>query len=578
MSKTKHGAGGETGLHYTATTAFGSQLLTELRVTNFKALTGAHAVTLAPLTLVYGPNAAGKSSIIQSLLLLAQSVQADSFTPQGPLVDVRDFRHVVNGHDPSKELMIGVHFAVEEEDTEAIMLASFADHGREVPSIKFEGGIALTFHSPDGGGSPAVRASLEVGSAALIEPDPAPVVEGFDAESGPWGPYVLRWTLDLGDTLATEALAAVIENLQSLPGEAQGSAALLRCASDLVDAGQAESAALECWVDPIDWESGFHGPSHLRLSLEPAKAPRPGLVPIPLEGRGLLPEDESAVKEMLKHWATGEATVTVFHSLKPVTDLFSRVEMEARGLFRFDAMVEDPSPAARRYREQREWDYRPEAHLVTLGPIRPAPRRVQLDDGAADSAALALIRRLYQNNSLLGRVNEWLARLEIPYFIGVDRLVSQRSGVEHGYSFELTDTRTNVEVSLADVGYGVSQVLPIITECVGATRSIICIEQPELHLHPRLAANLAELLVETATRGNQIIAETHSENVLLRVQRLIREGQIAASDVAVLYVDNRFETGATVSRLRLDDEGDLLDRWPGGFFDDRLADVLGIPS
>lgn len=569
---------GHSRLHTSPGTAYSHRLLTELRVTNFKALAGSHIVPLAPLTLVYGANASGKSSIIQSLLLLAQSVQANSFRAQGPLVDVRDLRHVVTAHDSSNQLTIGVRFLVEEEDNDAIMVASLADDDQPVPAICFEGGIALTFQSTDQTTSPEIRALLDVGGAVLLEPDVTQVAEGFDDEDGPWGPYFLRWKLGLGDSAVSEALAAASMDVDRHSNEARSSAALLRCAADMVRAGFAALATLECWVDPDDWGSGLDAPPRLQLSLEPAQVARPEMGPFSLEGYSLSSKDHGAINEMLKRWAAGETSRTTFNGFKSVTELFRRVEQEARGLLRSDLQREGSSLALHRYRDRREWDGRPETNLVSFGPIRPAPRRVHLDDEGFDSTGLALIRQLFRSQGLLDGVNAWLERLEIPYSVAVDQLVSKRSGVERGYSFELTDTRTNVEVSLADVGYGVSQVLPIIAECVSATRSIICIEQPELHLHPRLAANLGELLVETVSRGNQIIAETHSENILLRIQRLIREGQIAASDVAVLYVDNRSEAGATVSRLHLDDEGDLVDRWPGGFFDDRLADVLGIPS
>lgn len=75
---------------------------------------------------------------------------------------------------------------------------------------------------------------------------------------------------------------------------------------------------------------------------------------------------------------------------------------------------------------------------------------------------------------------------------------------------------------------------------------------------------------------NQVIVETHSENILLRIRRLIRNGKLRPDEVAVLYVDNVDEAGATVRRLRLGDRGELLDPWPTGFFDDGLADILGI--
>ena len=88
-------------------------VLQRLHIGNVKSLAGEHVVPLAPLTLIYGPNAAGKSTIIQSLLLLAQSVLADHFEPQGPLVNVRNFRQVVSGHDPSEDLTLGLDVNIE---------------------------------------------------------------------------------------------------------------------------------------------------------------------------------------------------------------------------------------------------------------------------------------------------------------------------------------------------------------------------------------------------------------------------------------------------------------------------------
>lgn len=570
--------GGYSRLYRTATTSYSSRLITELRVRNVKALAGEHTIPLAPLTLVYGPNAAGKSSIIQSLLLAAQSVNAGGFAAQGPLVDLRDFSHVVNGHDSTKELSVGVQFTIEEEDSDALVAAHFGDNDvDEVPAIKFDAGVVLTFYIPPGKQAPEVRAALGIGSAALAEPSPVPVAEGEEPDGRPYGPYFLRWSLDLTDATIVASLTAAIEGLSGNIADVAGSVALLRFASDLVSAGEAESARLECWVDPMDWKRGFHAPATLRLSLERATTPREDRPSIGVEGRGLLPEDESDARAMLEHWIAGAPSADYFRVRRPVTEVFSRVEEEARGLFQSPQLPEDESVAAKSYRERYAWHHRSEAGLVSLGPIRPMPQRVHLEDGVSDDAALALIRRLYRNDRLLESVNDWLKRLEVPYSVAVDRLVSQKSGVERGYSFDLTDTRSGVEVSLVDVGYGVSQVLPIITECVGSTRDVICIEQPELHLHPRLAGNLAELLVETVARGNQVIAETHSENILLRVQRLVRQGAIQPHDVAIIYVDNG-PSGASARRLRMDSRGGLLDPWPTGFFDNRLMDVLGIDA
>lgn len=172
-------------------------------------------------------------------------------------------------------------------------------------------------------------------------------------------------------------------------------------------------------------------------------------------------------------------------------------------------------------------------------------------------------------------LNQVLDQLEIPYEFEKDALAEMRgSGVQR---WVMRDTRSGAPVRLDQVGYGVSQLLPVVDVCVHARKQLICVEEPELHLHPRLQARLGNLFATAVVkRGNQVIVETHSENILLRLRRLIRGGLLRSEDVAVLYVDNTDEGGATVSRLRLGDKGELLDPWPTGFFDDSLADVLGI--
>jgi predicted ATPase len=145
---------------------------------------------------------------------------------------------------------------------------------------------------------------------------------------------------------------------------------------------------------------------------------------------------------------------------------------------------------------------------------------------------------------------------------------------------ELLDRRFDppVAVSAADVGFGVSQLLPLVVQLVFARDQIVCIEQPEIHLHPRLQSEFAELLIESTSaegRANQVVVETHSEHLMLRLQRKVRAGEIAPADISVLYVDiNEARGTGEVRRLRLDDRGRFLDRWPGGFFDERFAEIF----
>lgn len=181
-------------------------------------------------------------------------------------------------------------------------------------------------------------------------------------------------------------------------------------------------------------------------------------------------------------------------------------------------------------------------------------------------------------------LNQMLAQLEVPYEFnprlpspGPSDLFQRTRFKDPGTTWDLKDLRTGTPVTLGQVGHGVSQLLPVIDVCVHARGQVICIEEPELHLHPRLQAKLGNLFATSVLRRrNQVILETHSESILLRVRRLIRSGKLLPSEVSVLYVDNDPVDGTTVSQLRLGEYGELLDPWPTGFFDDSLQDILGI--
>lgn len=171
-------------------------------------------------------------------------------------------------------------------------------------------------------------------------------------------------------------------------------------------------------------------------------------------------------------------------------------------------------------------------------------------------------------------LNQMMEQLDIPYVFEAEAAVSLAKKYKRKWT--LKDLRSGAPVKLDHVGYGVSQLLPVIDVCVHAYRQLICIEEPELHLHPRLQAKLGNLFAfSVLKRGNQVVLETHSESILLRVRRLVRAGALRPEEVALLYVDNNRESGATVRRLCLGEQGELLDPWPTGFFDDALEDVLG---
>lgn len=134
-------------------------------------------------------------------------------------------------------------------------------------------------------------------------------------------------------------------------------------------------------------------------------------------------------------------------------------------------------------------------------------------------------------------------------------------------------------VDLPDVGFGISQVLPVLVQCFYAPPgSIIIMEQPEIHLHPNAQSALADVMIDVinsrengAGRNIQLVIETHSEHFLRRLQRRIAEDVVSREKVSV-YFANITKTPATLESLQIDIFGNVQN-WPENFFGDEMGDI-----
>jgi predicted ATPase len=144
-------------------------------------------------------------------------------------------------------------------------------------------------------------------------------------------------------------------------------------------------------------------------------------------------------------------------------------------------------------------------------------------------------------------------------------------------------------VDLDDVGVGVSQVIPVIT--AAAIRQKAYIQQPELHLHPKMQASIADVFIAALNMQRNpylnppiFILETHSELLALRVLRRIcetnraqikdRKLELNPDSVSIIYVDKNDKGETTLTKLRISEAGEFLDRWPDGFFAERDAELF----
>ena len=136
------------------------------------------------------------------------------------------------------------------------------------------------------------------------------------------------------------------------------------------------------------------------------------------------------------------------------------------------------------------------------------------------------------------------------------------------------DNRLDVESKLIDVGFGASQVIPVILGCLSENAGPLLVEQPEIHLHPKAQGYIAELLCKTSLH-RQVIVETHSEHMINRARIMIAKGKLHHKDVLINYVI-RDHKGSRVTTIPLSPEGEFAEAWPEGFFDERFQDTLTL--
>jgi hypothetical protein len=170
------------------------------------------------------------------------------------------------------------------------------------------------------------------------------------------------------------------------------------------------------------------------------------------------------------------------------------------------------------------------------------------------------------------RIAEWLKKSRLIHSFSLRRIAENRKE----YELRVRKNADSAEVLITDIGFGVSQLLPVLVLCYYVPQgSTILLEQPEIHLHPSAQAALADVFVDVAkNRGVQIIIESHSEHLLRRIQRRIAEGELD-SDATAMYFCRMDDGRSVADALDLDLFGNITN-WPQGFFGDELAELAAM--
>ncbi|MEK6334278.1 MAG: DUF3696 domain-containing protein [Acidobacteriota bacterium] len=165
-------------------------------------------------------------------------------------------------------------------------------------------------------------------------------------------------------------------------------------------------------------------------------------------------------------------------------------------------------------------------------------------------------------------LNKVLKDLNIATSVSASHLSPYHSAIN------IKDSVTKITSNLIDVGYGASQVIPVITACLSNRSGPLFVEQPEIHLHPSAQGAIAELLCRTSLH-RQVLIETHSEHMINRARLQIARGTLNHKNVVIVYVD-RDAHGSRVLTIPLKSNGDFANDWPGGFFDERYEDTMDL--
>lgn len=431
-------------------------MFTQLHLKNFKGWADTGPLRLAPITVLFGSNSSGKTSLLQSILLLKQTAESsdrsrvlhtgDDKTP----VDVGTLSDVIFGHDLNGTL--------------EITLAWRLQKALEIPGERPE----------------AIQFTLQV----RLTPEGQPFVQ------------LARYHMDRAYVVLERRADDTGYDLKSLP--------------------------------PLKRKQG-----------------RTWALPPPVRFYGFPDEVRN-----------------YFQKADWLADLALELE---RQLARVHYVGPLRQYAKRSYlwSGERPLDVGPLGELAVPAILAAQARKWRLGHGTGQG-------KRYE--SFVEVIARWLKHLGVIDSFRVEAISKHRKD----YEVRVKRSPKSAEVLITDVGVGVSQVLPVVVECFYATPgSTVIFEQPEIHLHPRVQADLADVLIEASTlNGVQFIVESHSEHFLRRLQRRVAEEAISKDNVA-LYVCDVVDGRSRAESLKVDDFGNITN-WPKDFFGDEIGDLAAM--
>lgn len=597
--------------------------LTRIEIENFKGIGAAQVIELKPITLLFGPNSAGKSTILQSLHYLREILERRNPDPDqtiaGGLIDLGGFATLVHGHDLSRAIKLKVCIDLsDDQGSERLPLnsgGSFVDPDFRNLGIRYlvgentelkdyavvqNIGVGLEVRWSDLLQAPYVsKASVEIDGATIAEIH-SPAQQGRAHLTAFNFSHPLLQTVTHPDDLIEDAMLDV-EELDD-EGDLLGDPFSTPLGNEIWELSRETSA-----------DATENKTVEFRIAVETVL--------------GALPElDRSLGLELIEI----DPTITALYYIDAALQMSSEgeerrvanehqrylIERQRRAGLKalLDELVLGPMRIARDYLSS----------MTYIGPLREIPSRKYRPRLSPDESrwaqGLAAWDLLYADPSgrLLDKVNAWLGgeerlrtgyRLEKVQFKEVPVPSRFHQLFERGLDEDdlgelqelyatlggrsevtLLDLERGIRVAPSDVGVGISQMIPVIVSCIREQQGILAIEQPELHVHPALQVGLGDLFIEAVQTPEgwvgthkTLLIETHSEHIMLRLLRRIREtsegevppgaSSLSPEDVSVIYVEGNMD-GVKFKPLRVSIDGDFIDPWPRGFFEERAKELF----